>query len=598
MRKKVFSIGSIISLVGMGALLVAPNVAEANSFFWQGTDISDSGPVGLLDYSKQREVHDALLNALPVILYPDTPPIFGGGFLPLPPSYTPALDGLPNPDGGVGSNGNLNRMYRGTLMGAGDPNGLRIYESDKTWDGYTLINAFAGPPGHGNNVLIDMNGNIVNSWIFPGPAFQTAAKSLKDGNVIASTGGNLVQLDWCSNEVKRFEGLNNHHDHQREPSTVGYYYPGGAAWTDRGKSLSLGTLVVGPPGVPGVDVVEDTLHIVDVKRFDPGRPDRAIVDDVIREIPWDWDGTNAEFEWHARDHFYPAGPGDLGFGMDEAAEYALDLGLNSGGPFNQWNNVGFGNQEDWTHGNSVAWLGENKWYSDFVDERFHPDNIIADFRSLNVTIIIARYNNPGKWDAGDIVWRLGPNYGTDGEDGQDGQIIGQHMAHMIPDALPGGGNIMIFDNGGGAGYGALIEGLEDPGAGEKLGFWPNKYRTFSRVLEINPVTKQIVWQHVQAKPTTGDALGNNHLFFSNIMAGAQRLPNGNTFITEADTGRLFEITMDGEVVWEFAPGSSSSWPAGGFLGGAVYRAYRVPHQWVPKNGLKDRNGNGTYDMCE
>jgi hypothetical protein len=30
------------------------------------------------------------------------------------------------------------------------------------------------------------------------------------------------------------------------------------------------------------------------------------------------------------------------------------------------------------------------------------------------------------------------------------------------------------------------------------------------------------------------------------------LPNGNTLITESDTGHVFEVTPAGERVWEFA----------------------------------------------
>lgn len=568
-------------LLTTAAFFVRAPELQANSFFWQGTDVSDSGPIGLINYNKHKEIHDALLKALPVELN---------------------ADNFPDPDSGMGDNG-LTRMPTAVLAGE---RGLRINKPGKTWGGYTVLNAFVGPgPGFFGGppvVLIDMDGNVVHQWSGSGGGFGGAAKMLKGGYIVSGEGGffgggDLVQRDWCGNVVKVFEGLNNHHDHQREGSTDGYYYPGQAAFADHGKSLSLGAVDVGPDAEAGVDLVEDTTYIVNVKRHDSSRPHRPITDDVIREIPWDWDGTNALFEWNARDHFIPAGPGDLGFGLaeDEAAKYALDLGLNSGGAGNSWSNVGPGSREDWSHGNSVAWLGNNKWYTKYKDERFHPDNIIADFRSLNVTVIIARYDHPeGDWNAGDIVWRLGPNYGTDGENGQVGQIIGQHMAYMIPDTVPGGGNILIFDNGGGAGYGALIEGLTDPDTGDKLGFWPNKYRNFSRVLEINPITKQIVWQYVQAKPTSGDALGNNHLFYSNIMSGAQRLHNGNTLITEADTGRVFEVTMEKEVVWEYAPDWISS---GGFFG-SIYRAYRVPYSWVSEKLLKDKNGDGSYDVCQ
>jgi hypothetical protein len=42
------------------------------------------------------------------------------------------------------------------------------------------------------------------------------------------------------------------------------------------------------------------------------------------------------------------------------------------------------------------------------------------------------------------------------------------------------------------------------------------------------------------------------LAFQSFMGGgAQRLPGGNTFITESATGRLFQVTPQGETVWEW-----------------------------------------------
>jgi len=260
----------------------------------------------------------------------------------------------------------------------------------------------------------------------------------------------------------------------------------------------------------------------------------------------------------------------------------MDLGRNYEGPDFMADML----PEDWSHGNDVAWCGSNKWY-EAGDLRFHPDNIIADFRSLNIIIIIARHDHPkGNWKEGDVIWKLGPDYSEASDDYKVGQIIGQHHAHIIPKGLPGEGNMLIFDNGGAAGYGALIEGLRDAD-GNPLGTWPNKFRMYSRVIEINPVTKQIVWEFKQPKLSEdldgdGKILGNEKLFFSNLMSSAQRLPNGNTFICESDPGRVFEVTQSGEVVWEYAP----TWfDPEGFMGVSVYRAYRVPYSWVPKELL-------------
>jgi hypothetical protein len=64
--------------------------------------------------------------------------------------------------------------------------------------------------------------------------------------------------------------------------------------------------------------------------------------------------------------------------------------------------------------------------------------------------------------------------------------------------------------------------------------------------------ENLLSKYVQAKPSTSDAVGNDHLFYSNIMAGEHRLHNGDTLITEADTGRICEVTMEGDVINGFA----------------------------------------------
>jgi hypothetical protein len=381
------------------------------------------------------------------------------------------------------------------------------------------------------------HGYIVGSSIeaagFPGPG-----------------GGKLTQLDWDGYVVKQWDTV-MHHDHEREGSPCGYFSPFSEPKIFDGKVLVLES----SEWFSAPDICSSKL----------------IVDDTIRELSWDGDVL---FEWYCWEHFEE-------FGFDEWAEAAMDLGLNYQGPDFMAEML----PEDWSHGNAVAWVGKNKWWDRYRDVRFHPDNIIADFRSLNITIIIARHDFP-KWgvEQGEIVWQLGPDYSTAGEDYKVGEIIGQHMAHIIPHGLPGAGNLLIFDNGGAAGYGALVQGLRDE-EGNALGHWPATYRLFSRVLEINPVKKEIVWEYKQPRLSEdlngdGKILGNEKLFFSNLMSGCQRLPNGNTLITEADTGRIFEVTRSGEVVWEFA----APWTAGGgIFGNAVYRAYRVPYWWVPRD---------------
>ena len=95
------------------------------------------------------------------------------------------------------------------------------------------------------------------------------------------------------------------------------------------------------------------------------------------------------------------------------------------------------------------------------------------------------------------------------------------LSHQHAPVALENGNILAFDNGN---------------------FRTGKHVAFSRVLEINPTTHEVVWSYA-------DELVN--AFYTAYMGSAQRLPNGNTHITESSTGRLFEVTPAGEVVWEY-----------------------------------------------
>lgn len=100
-----------------------------------------------------------------------------------------------------------------------------------------------------------------------------------------------------------------------------------------------------------------------------------------------------------------------------------------------------------------------------------------------------------------LVWRWGP-----------GELEWPHEPVLLPS-----GNLLIFDNGA--------------------------RRRRSRVLELDPRTKKVVWEYRSKE--------GQDTFFSESRGGAQFLPGGTILITESDSGRIFEVTRAGEVVWEF-----------------------------------------------
>ena len=406
------------------------------------------------------------------------------------------------------------------------PHGTTIFKPDKTFSGYTILTT------KGNQaILIDMNGNVVNHWENMCDE-EHPAKMLPGGYAMGATGkrgrilgheesNDLSVVDWDGNIVWTYKNAGVHHDFQREGNPVGYFVPGMDSYVDRGKTLIL------------------SHKVVTNKRIS----DKQLYDDIIIEV--DYDGKEI-FRWLASDHIK-----EMGF--DTMARIVMYRYPN----YSMTRTPGVVGG-DWIHINTASWLGPNKWY-DNGDDRFHPDNIIFDGRQTNTAGVIDR-------KTGEIVWHLGPEYESTRELRKIGPIVGLHHAHMIPQGLPGEGNILIFDNGGYGGYGE-----PNPSATTGLN---NVKRDYSRVIEINPVTLEIVWEYNANKAGNRD----KYKFYSDYVSSAQRLPNGNTLITEGAFGRIFEVTPEYETVWEYV--SPYYEKTENF--NLVYRAYRVPYDYVPQ----------------
>ncbi|MBN2066496.1 MAG: aryl-sulfate sulfotransferase [Candidatus Thermoplasmatota archaeon] len=403
--------------------------------------------------------------------------------------------------------------------------GVSIYKNS-CCEGYTLLNVLDSNLMY--TLLIDMNGTEIKRWnLDPSPA-----KMLPNGNLIGGgfiTNGSLeytnavTQIDWDGNIVWNFcnwtivhqeLSARMHHDFQREGNPVGYYAPGQ-------EGLSLGKTLI---------LSRENMLLPQISR-------KELIDDVIYEV--DWDGNLTGFEWHAIDHI-----DEFGFNLRQRIGIFLKPGL-----YYQRNTIGNG---DLFHINTISLLGENRFYNEGY-EQFNPENIMICSRHTNTVAIINR-------ETGKLVWKIGPQYTKRTAEGcKLGQIIGPHFAHMIPSGLPGEGNILLFDNGGWAGY--SIFGT------------CNRFRGYSRVIEFDPITLDIIWGYSNKRGLPFKTSRNSDRFFSPLISSAQRLPNGNTLITEGSYGRIFEVTSENEIVWKFIIQNMTP----------VYRAYRVPPKWVPGN---------------
>jgi hypothetical protein len=159
------------------------------------------------------------------------------------------------------------------------------------------------------------------------------------------------------------------------------------------------------------------------------------------------------------------------------------------------------------------------------------DREVDIFHPNTVTRVPRRYERQGRtlWEEGWLVtcWRnldtvavVDPaaprvvwHWGA-------GEIEWPHHPTLLAD-----GNLLIFDNGSSRGW--------------------------SRVIEVDPRSREIVWEY-HGEPRES--------FFSSSRGSAQRLPNGNTLITDSMPGRVFEVTPAGDIVWEFfEPRTRETW---------------------------------------
>ncbi len=138
---------------------------------------------------------------------------------------------------------------------------------------------------------------------------------------------------------------------------------------------------------------------------------------------------------------------------------------------------------------------------------------------------------------GDFLYRWGNPQNYRQGDSTDQQTFNQHDIRWIEKGYPGEGNLTLFNNNIPLGRDSL---------------------KYSAAFEIKPfVGKEGHYELMENKrfgpnePHWKYVAKDTMSFHAPYVSGAQRMKNGNTFINEGPKGRFFEVTPEGEIVWEF-----------------------------------------------
>ncbi len=365
-----------------------------------------------------------------------------------------------------------------------------------------------GPSGTGSSFLIDNTGTTVHTWTSgfnPGNAMYLEAdgtlirtKQTAGNPGIGGSGGGAQRLAFDSTLLWDFnyDGPDVWHHHDIEPLPSGNILF--IAWDKltRTDAIALGR---NPGTISGSAWLPDSIVEVQQTGLTTG---------------------NIVWEWHATDHLIQDFSSGLpNFGV--VADHPERIDINYP-PTNLSNG-------DWQHCNSISYDPTRDLV--FLNTPFIDEFYVIDHSTTTVEAAGSTGGTFGK--GGDLVYRYGNpvSYGAGLASAQT--LFNQHGTSVIPEGLPGAGNILLFNNQ----------------AGTPLSL------NFSTVLELElPATFDLLpgGAFPQATEVYSYNAPNPTDLYSAGLSNAERLPNGNTLVCSGrQNGWLFELEPSQQIVWEF-----------------------------------------------
>jgi len=355
--------------------------------------------------------------------------------------------------------------------------------------------------------LMDSTGQTLNTW----PSTSTPGLSvylLPNGNLLRAEhppgagsgpgggpGGRVREIDWEGNVLWSFDYFDFPvlHHHDIEPMPNGNVLM--IAWEEfsNASAVQAGR----DPGTVGTSFYPD--HIIEVQ------PTGATSGTIV-------------WEWHAWDHLiqdFDATKDNFGVVADHPE--LIDI------------NYPPGFDSDWTHINSIDYNAE----LDQILLSVHDLDEVWIIDHSTTTAEAAGHTGGNSGKGGDLLYRWGNPEAYGAGTPADHILGGQHDANWVEDGSPGAGNIVLFNNFSTAGP-SVSSVVEFVPPVDEFGGYP-----LAPGQAFGPAG--VLWEYTAPAPTS---------LFSPIMSGAIRLANGNTLVTSAVQGRIFEVTPDDEVVWE------------------------------------------------
>ena len=470
----------------------------------------------------------------------------------------------------------------------------------QAFQGYSLV----APMNSKSSYLIDMEGRIVNEWkseftpalscyLLENGHLLRPGSETGFGNGGPGAGGRIQEFDWNGELIWDFSFKDSkqrpHHDICRlpngnilviatDPKTDKEAIAAGRnPGTVKGQLLPECILEIKPTGKTTGEIVWE-WHVWDhlIQDFDKSKPNFGDVSEHPELV--DLNFTTNQMDRMTQDPEQLARLRSLGYvgggpspenrpqsggarsGTDPQAnpEKPTEPPVSDRGP--RGGGGGRGPQSgDWLHFNSVTYNAKLDQIMISVHE-FHEVWIIDH----GTTTKEAASHAGGRGKGGDLLYRWGNPKSYRSGSNADQRLFSQHCAHWIADGLPGAGNMLVFNNG--------------------MGRHDGSYSTVDEiVLPVNRMglyDKEEFVAYGPEKATWTFQNSDKSSFFSMLISGAQRLPNGNTYVCSGNQGILFEVSPQGEILWQYKHPGGGFGPPGGMPPGGMPRLGELVPQFL------------------
>ncbi len=470
------------------------------------------------------------------------------------------------------------------IPGMSAQRGLML-KSDLATPGYVLFT-----PMGTSTYLMDLDGKMVHEW--KGDLSSMHSYLLEDGSLLklerdedfpvfagGGQAGMLRHYSWDGNIIWEFEYASEsyltHHDMEIMPN---------------GNILAIAW------------EVKSKEEAIAAGRNPEFIPEAGLWPDKIIEIePQGPSGGRIVWEWHMWDHLVQDhDPSKLNYG-DISDPRKIDINSHAHIPeVNEEQLEQMKKQGAATSNARVENQGSDLSHFNSIDYNHQLDQILISVPHYHEIWIIdhsttteeAGQSSGGRYNhGGDLLYRWGnpANYHSGEKDDQ--KLYGQHDATWIPEEYPDAGQIMVFNNDIQHPESKFPNAFAALGALENIQVSIADLKNYSAVYQIDPPTDEAGSYLLDGEGTFGPSEPywtytpvDKYSFYGPFVSGAHKMANGNVFITEGPRGRIFEITREGEILWEYwnpyfydyrLPDGSVPQPVGPFKF-ALFRATHIP----------------------